>query len=172
MSTVKVTGGFSKVISDLVQDNLRELLTLAGAEGLKSIQGETRRGNNLLNEDGKVKLKPLENSTVRSRTSLARYNDTHPVFSPKRSNLTITGQLLDALEYSVQGNKVTITVQDSRRTPYQGRGGPHQGNPPTNRDVAIYQAEMGRDFVQIDNQTLGRIRRLLTQSIRRILSRR
>jgi len=61
-------------------------------------------------KQGKVKLEP---STVKYRE---RYEKRlHPDTTPSTSNLTATGQLLDALSGKSSGDKVTIFIKKNKR---------------------------------------------------------
>ena len=53
-----------------------------------------------------VKLPTLRKSTIQKRKSIAKYNKTLKSFSPGKSNLTITGQLLRAI--NVEANLATV----------------------------------------------------------------
>jgi hypothetical protein len=84
-----------------------------------------------------------------------------PFFSPKRSNLTLTGQMLEALDATVVGGKAKIFVQASSRT-----------DGLTNKEVAAKVAENGRAFLGLDDNGIDRIRRSIISVLRRLLKRR
>jgi hypothetical protein len=66
---------------------------------------------------------PLEDSTIRNRKYLARYNSTHETYNPERSNLTLTGQLLDSIKHTITGiGKLEIDVS-GKHTGYKTKTG-------------------------------------------------
>lgn len=69
----------------------------------------------------------------------------HPDTSPDTSNLTQTGQLLDALRGRAGGGKVTIDIKKTKRKPDM------YGNKSdlTNEDVRKFVEEAGREFLKL-----------------------
>lgn len=63
--------------------------------------------------------------------------------SPNKSNLTATGQLLDALQGKAVGDKVTIDIKNSKRK--FELDGPSSSL--TNKEVRRYVEESGREFL-------------------------
>lgn len=88
-------------------------------------------------------------------------------FSPEKSNLTFTGQMLKAVRAVVKavGKKVEITIDvaDTRRV------GKYEKL--TNKKVAEYVADNGRPFLGLDDKGVDRVRRLLLTNIRKSLVR-
>ena len=75
------------------------LLKEIGETAIKDIQFQTRRG---INGEDSSKLKPLTRDWVKRRGDLAKRGvPTHAAFSKGRSNLTITGQLLDSIKIKI-----------------------------------------------------------------------
>ena len=59
-----------------------------------------------------TKITSLENSTVRWRKRIAKNNTTHASYAPKRSNLTLTGSLLNMIKGFARVNrkKGSVTI--------------------------------------------------------------
>jgi hypothetical protein len=69
-------------------------------------------------------FKNIKESTKRRRKSDAKYNKTHPTFSPNRSNLTFSGQLIDALRFQIKGiANIVVDVAGSLRSPRRDKKG-------------------------------------------------
>lgn len=83
------------------------------------LQAEARRGKPL---NDSRSFPPLKETSIAIRDALAETNDTHPTFKPQRSNLTITGQLINAIEYILTSTTVRIEVLNTAREPYRQRG--------------------------------------------------
>lgn len=144
------------------------------------IYSSTKRGNSLVTED---KLQPLSEGYIKKRRAIKRGDNkkakktsskvkkalgfsittTGPFFSPARSNLTMTGQMLEALVYRL-GKKpgtVEVTVKDTGR----------KGEDLTNLDVAKKVASAGRPFLGLDLKGEDLIRRKVIAELRRSLKR-
>lgn len=117
----------------------------------------------------KALLKGGESSTLKklglkkTAKKLAK-NNFGEFFSPARSNLTMTGQMLDALQSAVDAGKgqVTISVSNTSR----------KGEDLTNAQVAVRVAEAGRPFLGLDGTGRDRVVRMVIADLRRGLKRR
>lgn len=89
-------------------------------------------------------------------------------FSPARSNLTLTGQMLDALDYRVDvaAGEISVFVEASQRDD------DGSGETLTNADVAKKVQEAGRVFLRLDDTGIERVKRLVIADLRRRLKRR
>ena len=65
--------------------------------------------------------------------------------SPSKSNLTLTGQMLDSLIYKIVNNGILIDVANTKRKKAIGSGYVKQ----TNQEVAGYVSENGRPFLAL-----------------------
>jgi len=103
------------------------------------IRFEARRGQPLNSERSFPKLKSL---TVENREYLEKFNKTHRVFSPSRSNVSLTGQFLNSLGFQRIRFGVELLFLGSRK-PY--RTGPNsvEKNPPTNAELAGHLSALG-----------------------------
>jgi hypothetical protein len=96
------------------------LLKQVGDEMIKDIRYQTRRGLGGEDGDERESLKPLSKSWKESRKEIAsRGGQTHQAFSANRSNLTLSGQLLDSISIvDYDGPTVTIGFKGVH-VPYQ-----------------------------------------------------
>lgn len=103
MSKFKITVDYPRAKIDA--RIIRQVNDVLNEEGLSIEVGEivqerirfaARRGKPL-NDNGV--FKPLAPLTVENRQYLSGYNFTTDVYSPNRSNLSFTGQLLDSIRY-------------------------------------------------------------------------
>lgn len=150
---------------------------------LGSLKTTTRRGN----IGDPRKLKPLSESYIEYRKGLRKSGKTKSTkllrkaglkkfannlemrkfgefFSPARSNLTLTGQMLDALKADIDQNsgQAIVYVDDTSR----------KDSDLTNKQVAEKVAQDGRPFMGIDRVGRDRIRRTAQAFVRRKLKRR
>ena len=107
------------------------------------IKAEARRGRPL---NDSRKFKPLKSLTIASRKRLAQFNKTHPTFSPRKSNLTFTGQLIDAVDYEVKDNDIFILVADSQRSPIRTGPNSRQRKTPTNQRLQQFLIDISKSF--------------------------
>lgn len=115
----------------------------------------------------------LKDSSIRSRRYLAKHNPTHDTFEPTRSNLTITGQFLDALKYSlIKAGTVAIEFVGTHRGYLSGTG--KRGKSVKNKQLNLWLKEKG--FVVFDkslkdNKTFrARIKSIALRYVRRGLA--
>lgn len=122
------------------------------------------RKNLLKRKIGRVKgvgNTPKEIKKYKRDRALMSFGDN---FSPAKSNLTMTGQMLDALEANVVAGKIVITVEATpRRDSEEGL---------TNKDVAKKVINEGRPFLGLDSKGVDRIRKQAIADLRRSLKKR
>lgn len=125
------------------------------------IRLKTRTGTSMATDS---KLKPLAQSTKKSRQSFARNHQTGLGFRPNKSNLTLSGQLLDSVTHKVniQDQSVLVTP-DGKRSPY-GR----ERSVPDNKKVAEYVSEE-RPFMGLDDTGIKRVVAILAKRIRELI---
>jgi hypothetical protein len=104
-------------------------------------------------------LKKLEDSTIETRE---RYSSNlHPDTSPSKSNLTATGQLLDALRGIASQGKVTVDIKPtSRKAELSGK---KSKKTLTNNDVREYVEDNGREFLKLSDAENKEVRELATE---------
>lgn len=94
-------------------------------------------------EGVKGPLKKLETSTINYRE---RYEDNlHPDTDPRTSNLTATGQLIDAIKGKSSGTKVKIDLKKGKRKRELSGG----RSTKTNQEVRKFVEEAGREFLEL-----------------------
>lgn len=114
----------AKVLAEIIPDVIRIRTRLEG-EGVSG------------------SLKSLKASTIKNRE---KYKDNlHPDTSPSESNLTATGQLLDAIQGKSAGSKVTIDIKKGKRK------GELYGNKSkiSNKEVRRHVEDNGREFLDL-----------------------
>lgn len=138
MATVKVKGldqlenKVKKTFKDIL--DAKAMRTEIGEFLVERIQLEARRGRPL---NDTRSLPDLKDSTKRIRQELSKLNPTHPSYQAGRSNVTFTGQLVDALAFRLRADRViVIRVAKTLRRILQGAiSKPKSGIPPNNRQV-------------------------------------
>lgn len=119
----------------------------------------------------KSRLASLSKGWIERRKKLSDYNETDSTFAPTKSNLTFTGQLLNALMHKITGiGKLQVGFFDSVHEPYKNKDGKSIGNPIKNEDLARYVAEQGRPFIGIRDLTKRKINRIVRTYVRRALN--
>jgi len=186
LAKVKSTVNFKRIKLAISKAISNPSLLAELAKGVKQrIYSFTKRGISLVTED---KLNPLSKSYVKWRKTLgsdkpkqkrnydgfrqkklAIFKKKKTImklgdfFSPARSNLTLTGQMLDALSYELDSTKAqfSVFVKDTKRS----------GDEKTNKEVAVEVAKEGRPFLGLDQKGLDLIRRKAIADLRRKLKR-
>jgi hypothetical protein len=143
---------------------------------VKRIQAVTRTGYSIADKT-RIKLKGLSESYIQMRKGKVRFRKSKqghtyalPIpderldnvdpnfFRPSKSNLTFTGQMLDAIRYDVypDQSKIVVSVNDSDR----------YGEKLTNKQVAKHVAANGRPFLGLDQVGLARVSKIIKATIR------
>lgn len=140
--------------------------------------------------DGK-RFKPLSKEWREQRAEIAKATQTHAAFARNKSNLTLTGQLIDSLHKIFQGGAVIIDFKDNHK-PYNkkykdsfsrkgksggrsstvnsGKTGIYQvGKEIPNKELAEYVAERGRPFMAVREKLLEQLKKVVIKHIRRKL---
>lgn len=106
------------------------------------------------------------------RKYISESTDTHSTFSPNRSNLTITGQLLDAITRVISSTgTLTVKFIDSIHRPYKiktRKGLMDVGKSITNDKLAQY-VEKDRPFFKVREALMPRLKAIAIKYIRRKL---
>lgn len=114
----------------------------------------------------------LKESSVKSRRYLAQHNAVDETFAAERSNLTITGQLLNSLKHVVKGAGLIAIEFTGRHTGYRTGGGKTASH--KNKQIADWLSEKG--FVVFDKsikdnkQFRARIKSIALQYVRRAIA--
>ena len=100
--------------------------------------------------DGGIKPE-LAPSTIKTRKYLQNFNTTDGTFSPEKSNLTLTEQLLNALRAKFIGSRLVFVVDSLTRKHSRYKTATNKGKAklPSLKDIFVWQAQMGRDITQV-----------------------
>ena len=147
------------------------------AKATRLISGALR-GNKKLAEDMaeavreeiRKGVKPgLKQITIEQRKELSKYNKTGKKYSPRKSNLTFTGQFLESF-------KGVFKKADGKLKYFVGPKGVHKayriskrkrGKGITNEEIGINQLKMGRDYKEVALKAKKKIARLIDRAIKR-----
>jgi len=127
-------------------------LDKVGLEAKDIIYKRTKSGKGLDSaKNTKMKFKPLSKAYVtrRKKMKLGEYG------SPSRSNLTLTGQMLNSMKYTSKQKRVEIFIAKSSRS----------GSKHTNAEVAAFCEKNGRYFMGLAE---GEIRIILNNYRKRL----
>lgn len=86
-------------------------------------------------------------------------------FSPSRSNLTLTGQLLSSIEYRINPERRSIIIEPT------GSRDDGKSNKEVAEELATRKTRLaprGRKFLGLDDRGFQRIRNLIVEAIRRL----
>lgn len=121
--------------------------------------------------DGKVeaKLGPLSPGWIKRRKRLATVNQTADWYGPKKSNITFTGQLINALSFSVRGTMVILGFADTVRTPYTNLNGTQAKGRLTNKKLSEYLAESNGSLIGLTEPMRKRVISIVQKRLRAIL---
>ena len=136
------------------------------------IQLEARRAKPLNNSRSFPSLKSI---TKQHRDYLKKFNSTHGAFKSGRSNLTFTGQLIDAITFKVKKGLVEIFVEKSSRTPYKTGPNSTAKGTPNNNKLAEILGKIGFVFMtkkglESDPQIRKRVNNIVRRFLRRSLA--
>lgn len=132
---------------------------------INNIKISTRLGKNIKDSS---KQPALERSTIEKRRHLAKSNPKGISFKPEKSNLTMTGQLLNSLERKNDPERVVIGLSEERQ-PYLNKNGTKGKNPPSNEQIARYLKEQGREFLGFNEKLKKVVEKKLKEHLRRHL---
>lgn len=137
----------------------------------KDIRFQARRGKPL---NKNRKFPDLKGSSIRIREELARFNSTHPSFSPPKSNATFTGQLLDAVTFKIVRGLVSIFVDNTKRKPIKTGRRTSEEEIFNNKEVDEYLRLLGFKIftaqgVKNEKRLVKRINTIVKRTLRRAL---
>jgi hypothetical protein len=75
----------------------------------------------------------------------------------KRSNLTLSGQMLDALSSKAEKGGITVFVKNTLRRPIKKKQGKAIKQQNTNAEIADFVSDQGRPFLNYTNQEIRQI---------------
>ena len=152
------------------------LLSQVGQYIVKNMIGEARLGKgytttgpNPESGDRVEKFQPLKKTTIKRREELAKYNQNGTLFSPKKSNLTLTGKTLNSISFIVSNEKPLISI-----VPYGDHPGYIQKNGKRSRgapfqDILRWQREKGRNVFGVSARIYRSVVSMIKSHLRREL---
>lgn len=161
--------GLSKVQLDLrtfVRNSIKdkELLEDIGKTSSGEILRQTR------SRLGEYKQPDITKSTQERRAALIKQGNSSEFAKPKRSNLTLSGQLLDALTYSIEQTTSNIKLFfKENRKPYKGKKGKDL-EIKTNKEIVIDLDRRGFKFLFISDRLKVQLESKIKAFLRRKLS--
>lgn len=155
----------SKRLFDIVEHLPAELFDRIGKYVADRIVMKARTGKRMVN-GREVPIKALSPRYIEQRKKMkksgAKVDDVF--FSPKRSNLTRTGQYLKSI-------KVTETDRAKNKIVIAPSPKSSRGDGVTNEDLAKYLGEQGRNIFGIDATTRKVITKMVKEEIRKQIKR-
>lgn len=143
--------------SDKWKDEAAEL-------AITKIKGETRLQRFIGTGNKQPSLSP---QWIKRKKELAKTNTRGTSYGPSKSNLTLTGQLLNSLKRVKSRYSVIIRAIGDRQ-PYRTKNG-RSGQAPTNSQLAKWLAEKGRLFIGYNDKLKVQIVKKVKEHIRRSL---
>lgn len=152
MSNVSVSlNRFVDKIKRTVKEAVGPSAKLAlGKEAVKIIVRRTRLGYGVNQELGsRSRLKILSEKYIEQRRRYRKTGYLSKTTQPAKSNLTLTGQMLDSVTFKQVGRRLLIQPSKSSRFDTDA----------TNYDIATYQAEQGRVFMNVSQNEFNQLLR-------------
>jgi phage gpG-like protein len=166
----QIRSEINKVIQD--QGFMNEI----GQEIVDDIKLNTRRGMGIKNNKS-YPLAPLETSTIKTRDYLRRGGNARArPYADEFSNLSVSGQLIEALKYSIgKSGELIVEVANTLRKPYKTlKGRDIKSEPITNAELSkIHHAGVptnnlpARPFIGLRYEMFDRIVIKLRERLRR-----
>jgi hypothetical protein len=141
LTKIRLTG-FENITPRIKSKINRAIAESGFAEELrKSITQEARDGG----------IKPdLSPSTIKSRKYLSAFNETHPSYQADKSNLTLTGQLLDSLRGKYVATKLRFNINPLKKKHKKySTGGKSKSKAASIAQIFEWQADLGRSLSQV-----------------------
>jgi len=119
------------------------------------------------------KFKSLKKSTIKGREYLGELNKTHGTFKASRSNLTLTGQLIDSISHRVDRGIIIIQPVGKRSMYKTGEKRSARRTPINSRNELLYKAilEISSKFAMLGLDPKGkkRVNTIVIRNLRRLL---
>lgn len=170
-ATVKITGidkardAALKFLASTKGD--KSILNELGQVASDQIRGRTR---SRLEE---YKQPPLKPATIDRRKALISYGNfvSEKVSKPSQSNLSLSGQLLDAVKYRINVAEATVTLFVERfRLPYAGKRKPYLENKKDNVEIKDDLEKAGRKFFFISDKLQAQLESRIAAALKKKLS--
>lgn len=156
MARIKIVGvkRVSKSITDRINRAIKDSNIYKDAH--KVLEEEIRSGKNPKTGSS---YRKLEQSTIENRKRIAKTNPTHPDYSPARSNLTLTGSLLDGLRSVFNKGRGVLEIKLVGKHPgYASQQGKKiKGSSKNRAEIAGHLKDQGRPILVISKKLTQRI---------------
>lgn len=158
----------SQQVKDLVKKITKELEQTVkskvfydeiGEEVSTQIRKRTRLGYGTTKTGSQAKLKPTKTSTQKAKQLKKKQGKLSDQTTPKKSNLTDTGQLLDSIQHKASLQKVVIDFKNPRKDSEIG-----------NKELAKHVQD-DRPFFGLTNPEKNRLKRLIEKKIQEMVKR-
>lgn len=172
-TTVKITGiqeardNALAFINKEIKD--REFLDFVGQTASDQIRNAVRSGGK---GDPAYFQPPLSDSTIERRKTLIKQGNSFDpkIVNPKRSNLSLSGQLLDSITFRINQSINTVVLLIKKpRTPYKGKTGQALENK-DNVEIKNDLEKRSFKFFFISEKLNTLLENIITQQLRRKLS--
>lgn len=136
--------------------NSKAVLSVAGEEAVRSIQTRTRTGKGVTEANGSpTKLPKLKPKTVANRRSAKNTGKaTSEFFSPKKSNLTLTGQMIESVSHKAINGEVSIILNNDEAKRKAGE---------------VLKVDPRYEFMNLSKAEVTRMVRVITAEVTAIL---
>lgn len=157
-----VTKNLKTFIKNVVKE--KDILNELGDTASKQISLQTK------SKQKDYRQPDLKKSSIKRRESLIKQGNGSEFAKPKQSNLTLSGQLLNALTYKINQSTgfITLFFKEGRR-PYKGKSG-QSLEQKTNREIVQDLDARGFKFFFISDRLKAQLESKLKAYIRRKLS--
>lgn len=125
------------------------------------IRKRTRLGYGVNASGAQVKLEPTAPATQKAKQQKKKEGKLSNQTTPKRSNLTDTGQLLDSIHHKSTNDKTTIQFKNARKNSEIGN----------KRLAEIVQFIGGRIFFELTNPEKNNLKRVIEKKIQELIKR-
>lgn len=157
MAKVRVTG----------LDDLRKRTVTEIGRAIKASNFQETLVQDIVEEVRKSGVEPrLSKATIRQREYLAKHNSTHPSFVAGKSNLTLTGQLLNSLKAKYIITKKIFIIDAPKRKHIRYKKGAKVTARLT--DILGHVTDQGRSILQVFNNEsfVSRLQKKLVNAIK------
>lgn len=166
MSRIRVK--IPKKLLNKYEKQIKKTIRESSKEAAKIILNDIKTGKDPAT--GKA-YKALQPSTIKRRKQLAKYNKTSPEYSPRRSNLTFTGEFLKSFRSKIikkAGGFVVSIFTKGKHRGYINKSG-KRSKRVENEKILEGQQGMGRNPLAISQKTERKILRLTKRILRKYL---
>ncbi len=151
-----------------------------GASGGKQIKLAALKPSTIQVRKGKGIIRTFKGRSVFIPGIDGRPDSVGDRFGAKKSNLTFSGQLLNSIDFNINGRGFTLFIPNTQRKPYKNHDVLNKKPPPTNEELAVYlQAGRGnptnmqaRPFFELTKGEERIIIKLYNDILKRIIRKR